>query len=170
MDTLAHALFSGALRKKVAGQKPLSRWTFVWALWWGAFPDVFAFWPILLSMIATGSLARTPNILGIPIRTLYNYSHSIVIAILVVIIVFLIWKYVLKRGLPYAILGWPLHIIFDIPTHTPERFPVHFLYPLSDWTLPFGIYWSTIWFWILTWVVIIAIYIGYFLYRRKRSS
>ena len=33
------------------------------------------------------------------------------------------------RRLPWEMLGWPLHILSDIPTHTYKFFPTPFLYP-----------------------------------------
>lgn len=169
MDTFAHALFSGALRKKIDPEKPVSRGTFFAALWWGAFPDLFAFWPIFVGVITTGDFTHRHNFFGIDIGFMYRLSHSLVIIVGIMIVVFLIWRFGLKRSFPYAMLGWPLHIIFDMPTHAPDRYPTPFLFPLSDWTLPFGIAWSTPWFWALTWAVILGIY-GYFWMQKKKKS
>lgn len=33
---------------------------------------------------------------------------------------------------PWALLGWAIHIIIDIPTHKTDFYPTPFLWPLSN--------------------------------------
>jgi len=174
MDTLAHAMFAGALRKTLRDskkdevqEKKLSRKEFLWSMFWGAFPDLFAFGiGIGISLVVTGEFWGGIMIAGKSLSGfLYQFSHSLVIVLAVMGV---LW-FTKKRWI-WIILGWPLHIIFDMPTHAPNGYPTPFLFPLSDWTLPFGIQWSTPWFWITTWVVVAIIYIGLAIYDRRNRK
>lgn len=70
---------------------------------------------------------------------LHCITHSAVIAAVVAIIV---WR---VRGALWArLIGWWLHIVLDVPTHSNDYYPVPFLYPLTYWAID-GIAWTNPW-------------------------
>lgn len=149
MDIFSHGLWAGAIAKGINNKNGrLSYWkTFCW----GIFPDVFAFaipFIVLFWGLITGNAAfsqfRSPEdggpatdidsgITGLA-HSLYNFSHSLVIFLFVIGLFYVAHRFFLPtrfklRRLPWEMLGWPLHILSDIPTHTYKFFPTPFLYP-----------------------------------------
>ena len=130
-------------------------------VWWAVFPDVLAFGPavalgIWLRIRGTldGSVTHSgflPHVhVGLP---LYPFGHSL----LVFFIVFGICT-VLARKIVWETLGWPLHILIDIPTHSFSYYATRFLWPLSDFRID-GIAWWTGWFWISTYAALLIVYV-----------
>ncbi len=178
MEILAHTLWTTAGVKKLNNDnnklknKPIS---YFWASFWGVFPDLFAFtipfiysfYRVLIKGETFGSFATRHQVAdGFNLaHTLYQYSHSLVIFI---IVFFLVWI-ILKR--PYlAMLGWSLHILLDIPSHSISFFPTPFLFPISDYNFPYGIAWSTPWFMIINYIIIIIIWSFLLIKRAKNKS
>ena len=173
MDIISHGLW-GATAANIADKKinkKISPW---WATFWGVFPDLFAFtipflW-LMLKLVEGGS--DIPNIRGAELQpdspwvfhiatTLYNYSHSMIVFLAVFGLVY----FVLRRPL-WELIGWPLHIIMDIPTHTYQFYPTPALWPL--WNKKFsGFSWATPWFMVLNYSVLLLIYA---LLRLKRGQ
>lgn len=168
MDIFAHGLWAGAAAKaaKKETKKPVKVWL---AVFWGAFPDLFAFTPtfffIFYNVLILGqgfsnfrphdfesSSPSTTPAFDLA-NVLYNYSHSLVIFLLVVGVVWLF-----KKRIPWEILGWPLHILIDIPTHSYKFFPTPFLWPVSKFEVN-GFSWGTPWFMVLNYGSLIALYI-----------
>lgn len=177
MDILAHGLWSGAVVKAVNKKisKPLNFWKTVW---WGIFPDLFAFTVPFLGLLwhftfYGVNLADIPGPSAIeppPTDTfwffrlaapLYHISHSAVIFVAVFGIVWLI----LRRPV-LEMTAWLLHIFIDIPTHSYRFFPTPFLWPLSEWKFN-GFSWGTPWFMVFNYTAIIILY---FLLRGKKKN
>jgi hypothetical protein len=165
MDIVAHGLWTAAAAiavKKSAGIDVRTGWT----VWWGVFPDVLAFGPSVavgLWLRLTGGLdpqsahgGHLPHVhLGLP---LYPAVHSLVVFLVVFGIATL-----LARRIVVALLGWLLHILIDIPTHSYSYYATRFLWPLSNWGVD-GIAWWTPWFWVATYAALVLVY---FLLWRK---
>ena len=189
MDVFAHTLWGVAggegLKRKI--KKPIS---VGWSAFWGAFPDLFAFLVpmiLFLSAIAFGDLTlndlprgnpkeNPENYVALPYfgisKSLYNLSHSLVIFALGFL--FIIWLrkkfFTHKRAqnnlIPYEMLGWPLHIFLDIPTHQPSFYPTPVFWPISDWKFIYGFSWGEPWFMMLNYSALLII-LGYFFWTRK---
>ena len=92
----------------------------------GILPDIFSFGILFIINLFSGkTLPRgPPDPSTVPqfVTNSYNYTHSLIIFIVAAILIYLITKkfYVF-------LLGWPLHILLDIPTHTNKIFPTPFL-------------------------------------------
>ncbi len=100
---------------------------------------------------------RLPHVhIGVP---LYPAAHSVVVFLLVFGLTTL-----LARRVVFELLGWLLHILIDIPTHSFSYYATRFLWPVSDYGVD-GIAWWTRWFWIATYV---ALAVVYFIMWRKR--
>jgi len=158
MDVVSHGLWGGL----AFGQK--NKKLFIFAFLFGVIPDIFAFaWPFL-KVLFGGEFQHYPSSDAMPayILSMYSVTHSLVIALVVFIIAFLIWK---KSSFP--ILAWPLHILFDIPTHDLNYFPTPYLWPFNT---PFfdGIGWSNPWIFFTNWILLIGL-MG-LLYFKKRTK
>jgi len=152
MDTLSHALWG-----YVATQRKAKFWK---AAFFGAFPDLFAFTiPFVMMVFAGGMFTRHRPNFPEYISTLYNISHSLIICALVFGII-----YAFRKKLYIWMIGWPLHILMDIPTHEKEFFPTLFLYPFSNFVVD-GIRWSNPYIFFTNWGLLIILY-GY-LFRKE---
>lgn len=176
MDILAYGLWAG-LTVKAVNKKDLAkkRIKLGWFIFWSIMPDIFTFtliffWFAGSILLGYGSLKNLPHfqiIEPMPEGTylvaqitswLYNFSHSLVIFVIIFALVFLFWK-----KIPWAMAGWLLHILIDIPTHSYDCFPTPFLWPLSQWKMD-GWAWSTWHFEVFNYLILIIFYI--WLYRR----
>ena len=149
MDILAHGVYNIALQKTIKNRKQ-RRGKIIEAFWWGIMPDLLAFGiPLIASIFIRGSFNHHAIFYGINIaKSIYPFTHSLVIFAAFFVFVSLIRK---KWYLP--MLGWGFHVLLDIPLHTPSFFPTPFLFPISPFTLPFGISWSTPIIWVSTWII-----------------
>lgn len=172
MDILAHALWALILGKGLSRQLK-QRVNLRWITFWGIFPDLFAFaLYTIFSLVNSGSLhpphtlaAATPETLEIIqiSNLLYQGSHSLIIFL---VLFFLVWEVLIllsrnARGpqpilesFPVILLGWGLHILMDIPTHSKTFYPTPFLWPFSEWTFN-GFSWGQPWFMIVNYSLII---------------
>lgn len=150
---MSHGLWGGIIFRKASPY-----WL---AFAFGVLPDGLAFGPLVVLRILAGDLVMgKPGSNTIPpwVHTIYSWTHSLVIAGVIIIILFHINK---KVGI--AAGAWALHILMDIPVHTREYFPTPFLYPLSDLTFD-GV--SSIKLWVVNWFLLILAYI--IVYSRKK--
>ncbi|MBU0713794.1 MAG: metal-dependent hydrolase [Verrucomicrobia bacterium] len=158
MDTLAHALygvtffsrigFAGFFKNKFNGS--VKRWNVDWTIFAAAgfavLPDLASIGIYFLNLILN---SQSPTFHHLPryVFDLYNATHSLLVAVLVCLILWEIWK-----PLFIPSLAWIFHIGLDVFTHGHGRFQTPFLYPLSNYSFD-GLDW-----WINPWVV--AVYWG----------
>jgi hypothetical protein len=179
MDILAHGLWAGAAGKAVNIKKkdPLKlRWMIVW----GIFPDFFAFAPAFIYMFASFIFPSIPKMYhpgpdhmeppagnGLLIanltHSLYNISHSLFVFLIVFALLYLIFK---KPA--WAMIGWILHILMDIPSHSYDFYPTPFLWPVSDFKIN-GVHWGTPWFMITNYSLLLATYLMLFYIRKIKK-
>ncbi|HAG27576.1 TPA: hypothetical protein DCG61_02245 [Patescibacteria group bacterium] len=163
MDIIAHGVYNIALQRTIKKDKK-TRKEILTAFWWGIMPDLLAFGIPFISAIFVGSLNHHQNIGGFDLAsTVYPYTHSLVIFSLVFLAI-----YAVRRKWYLPMLGWGFHVLLDIPFHTPEFYPTPFLFPLSSYTLPFGISWGTPVVWIAIWVVVL-LWLG-ILYKQRNNK
>ena len=152
MDTLSHALWGRGL----FGYKGRP----YWSLFFGALPDLFSFGIyFLFSLIfhPTTMQSGRPNLEDLPnyIFSLYDLTHSILIAFFIIYLVFTF----VSKNFAFAMLAWPFHILLDFPFHTAEFFPTPILWPIIDVKFN-GISWgnSYVWFSNIAGITILFIY------------
>ena len=163
MDIIAHGVYNIALQRTIKKDKK-TRKEILTAFWWGIMPDLLAFGIPFISAIFVGSLNHHQNIGGFDLAsTVYPYTHSLVIFSLVFLAI-----YAVRRKWYLPMLGWGFHVLLDIPFHTPEFYPTPFLFPLSSYTLPFGISWGTPVVWLAIWVVVL-LWVG-ILYKQRNNK
>lgn len=158
MEIVAHGLWTAAAAvaaKRSAGIRLRTGW----AVWWGTFPDVLAFGPPiaagLVLRLVDGSGAAgghlVPRVrLGLP---LYPTGHSVIVFLLAFGV-----TCILARRVVFEMLGWLLHILLDIPTHSFSYYATRFLWPVSNFRID-GIPWWTPWLWVSTYVALLAVYV-----------
>ena len=155
MDTLSHALWG----KGFFGYRGRP----FWSLFFGALPDLFSFGIyFLVNLVFNFSTFKfgKPELDDIPnyVFTLYDVTHSLVVALVFVSIVYFFWN----KNFAFAMLAWPFHIILDFPFHTADFFPTPILWPILEVKFN-GISWSNPYIWFSNLAGILAIYI----YRYK---
>jgi hypothetical protein len=69
----------------------------------------------------------------------------------------------------WAMLGWLVHILIDIPTHSYQFYPTPFLWPLSSWKFN-GISWGQKWFMIANYSTIVIAYAALYFWSRKAKN
>ena len=138
MDILSHGLW-GAI---AFGRR--NRPSFWLAFVIGLAPDLLSFG--ILWMAAALDMAETPDFShGTPpeatipqyVHHLYNFTHSLVIFLLVFL---LIWAF-RKRPL-WELAAWGLHVLVDVPTHSHAFFPTPVFWPFFSWNFD-GWQWMT---------------------------
>jgi hypothetical protein len=159
MEIVAHGLWAAAAAI-TAKRSAKTRVHVGWAVWWAAFPDVLAFGPAIAAGLWL-RLAGGPNAgpadghllphvhVGLP---LYPAGHSLIVFLLVFGI-----ASILARRIVFEMLGWLLHILIDIPTHSFSYYATRFLWPVSDYRVD-GIAWWTPWFWAATYAALVLVY------------
>lgn len=162
MDIISHGLYGGV----AFGRR--SRISYARAFFFGVMPDLFSFGIFFaVSILTLSSGADVPigphDPTGFPlyVYTLYNVTHSLVVACGIFGLVWLFRGKVMKE-----MLAWPLHILIDIPTHASGFFPTPFLWPLSDTTVS-GVSWGHPYIFIPNVIILTVLYIHFFI--RKRS-
>ncbi len=156
MDTLSHALWG----KGLFGYRKYRWYSFLF----GALPDLFSFgiYFCYIILFSSSPLMERPTRSEIPewVYSLYDISHSMVIAS---IIIFIVYK--INKEFAFPMLAWPAHIILDFFTHSIEFFPTPILWPISDFKFD-GIPWSNP---IIFFTNVLLIFL-LFIYRRKKSN
>ena len=135
-------------------------------------PDIFSFGPYFVLMLLglypmEDHSHGQPSMASIPdfVHVMYQVTHSLVIYAVVIAILVLLGR----RAWVWLTLGWPLHILVDMPTHTQEFFSTPFLWPLSDFSFN-GISWSNPWIFIPNVIVLAGIYGHWYLERRRAKK
>ena len=154
MDTLSHALWG----KGLFGYRKY-RW---FSLFFGALPDLLSFGLyFIFNIIVNPSNFKfgKPLISEIPswVFMLYDFSHSLIIALTMIIIV-----YFINKDFCFPMLAWPFHIILDFFTHSVQYFPTPIFWPLSDYRFD-GIPWSNMYVLLINFLCIFLI----FIYRKR---
>ncbi len=175
MDIFAHVLWTSA-GARGANESFLKkhRISVAWTAFWGIFPDLFAFsfgfiqlfFYFVLGKISFAAIEADHHIVPgfSSAHTLYQYSHSLIIWAIVFL---LIW--IIRKRPVYALLGWVLHILIDIPSHSGTFYPTPFLFPLSNYKFLHGVAWSTTWYMIINYSLLLVVF-GWMLIRDVRKK
>lgn len=129
MDLISHGLWGGA----AFGKK--SKKEFWFSVFWGMFPDAFAFGLFIIfsffQVYEGYFFGPWHNLATIPphVPVLYRLTHSIFVFGAAL---FIAWR--ITGKIQWPMCAWGLHLLFDIPTHVKEYFATPILWPLSDWT------------------------------------
>ncbi|MEK7496990.1 MAG: hypothetical protein AAB657_03760 [Patescibacteria group bacterium] len=161
MDIFAHGLWSVVVYSKVP---PKNRY---WAVFFGVAPDLFSFGIFFVYRLWSGILPiAKPELSSIPtyVNTLYNISHSLVVWLIVVLLIYL-WR----KKIPWVLGAWALHIVIDIFSHAQDFFPTPFLWPISDFKVD-GYSWGHPLFMAINYSALAIFYIVWLVVKRRRSA
>lgn len=186
MDIISHGFWAATAYKvtdKIRPDHREKKRKFPFFVFWGIMPDIVSFGLLFswfaLVIVASGfdfsvlprhtrtiEATEPPALMGFhPIfyltSVLYSASHSVVLFFVVFGLIF----FLIKKT-PWTMLGWLLHILIDIPTHSYQFYPTPVFWPLSGWRF-YGISWGTPWFLILNYMAIALVY--FFFWRKSRK-
>ena len=156
MDTFSHALWGYGL----FGYKRYA----LLAILFGAFPDLISFGALMAMRIIEGTMQfGKPSLESLPSWLYLHYAigHSFLISLPMIGLVAL-WR----RGIAFAMLAWPFHIVLDFPFHTKAYFATPIFWPLSDFTVD-GIAWSH---WYIWWPNVAGIVILFWCRRQQKKK
>lgn len=172
MDVLAHGLWTNVMYKLIPATKSSKKITY-WGVAFGILPDLMSFTPVFVYAIYAAIFLKQPFLAGPPGESSpffqyatesYNYTHSIVIWAAVV---GLIW--IIIRRFPWVLLGWVLHIVIDIFSHTEEFFATPFLFPLSGFKIS-AVSWAHPVFMLINYGLLVVLYLFVIPKITKRTS
>lgn len=184
MDIFAHVLWANAgarganaiadKKPEVSGKRKFHM-SPGWTAFFGVAPDFFAFTIPFVFALFKVTFSKEPiysffghhgSIGGFDLASyLYQFSHSLIIFALVFI---LVW--VISKRPRWELLGWALHILIDIPSHSINFYPTPFLFPISDYRFPYGIQWSNMWYMIINYSALTLVWGGIFLKKHFAKS
>lgn len=179
MDVFAHALWTGALFRgfNLKAKIKIKVWK---AVLWGIAPDVFSFglmtaW-MLLSLIFGGTVADFHQFEAmepaqrdtIPIFQIVSFMYNITHSLFTFAAFFIVFYFIFRKPM-WAMLGWLVHILIDIPTHSYQFYPTPFLWPLSSWKFN-GISWGQKWFMIANYSAIVIAYAALYFWSKRAKN
>lgn len=156
MDTLAHGLIGGAVFGKTRDEKQI----FIGGLM-GMMPDIIIFSTVILGMGLSKGLdfIVNPNPVVPKIYVDFYYvTHSLIIALVIAAILFLI-----KHKWVFFVIPYILHILVDVPFHC-GLFATRIFYPFNAFHVCGVDYTEHIWLWEISYGALVGIY--YFIYIR----
>ncbi len=165
MDIFSHGLYGGLAFGRQAKK-------YYWlSFFFGVLPDLFSFgiftvlvWLGLSQGVDWGSNLPPESSIPAYVHILYNVTHSLITAAVVIGLVALI-----SQKLPRYLLAWPLHICVDIFTHSRAFFATPFLWPLSNYRFD-GANWGSPMVFIPNVILLIILYATWWLRRRSCKS
>lgn len=179
MDLLAHALWTGAGVAALQRRWPVSGTAAAAGVAMSVVPDLAHSLPVLAWVAAgDGTWAQglayawaTPStepVLPQWVRLwshhLHCTTHSVLVAAAVTVIC---WPW--RRVMWLPLVGWWLHIVIDVFSHSNEFYPVPLFYPITQ--RGFGmVAWNTPWFAAWNYGALVAVTIWLWLTRRKGAG
>ena len=180
MEIFSHALWSAGLaqlanRHLKVKHKHL-RLRPILTAGWGIFPDMVVFAPVW-AIYAWNLVSGKINYSQIPqhgqlglvdtntvTRIFYSLSHSIVVFCVVMFLVVLFYRLFTGRKARrsaslWAMLGWGLHILIDVPSHSYEYSATPVFWPISEWRFSQGIDWGTPTFLLFNFLALFLLYL-----------
>ncbi len=165
MDIISHGLYGGI----AFGRKSkISYWK---AFFFGIMPDLFSFgifFAMNILMLASGPDFEKgppdPSLIPTYVHSLYNVTHSLIVAALVIGGV---WLFLKKPMI--ELFAWPLHILVDIPTHSTAFFPTPFVWPVSSFRID-GVSWGHPYIFFPNVIFLVILYGVWYVRRRMKRD
>jgi hypothetical protein len=175
MDIVAHTLWAGVAVAVLRRHRPISRRTLVATIGMAALPDVAQLLPIVawwwfgegtLAIVLAYATAVPGHEPALPplVHWFSHHLHCIMHSALVAgVVTLLLWA--LTRRLWIPLLGWWLHIVIDVFTHSADYYPTPVLYPITERGFD-GVAWNTPWAMALNYTALAAVAVWLFVRRR----
>ena len=179
MDILAHALWVGAGATALKRKKKINSRTMWMAIAFTVLPDIPLFIPVLIwALSPAGSFqafydyifatpTSEPHIPSAIIFISHHFHCTMHSLVIVGAVTLLAWTYF--RRFPIALLGWWIHIVIDIFSHSKEYYAVPVLYPFSEEGFN-GIAWISPWFQAANYGLLLVVYFWLYFQTRFRLS
>ncbi len=175
MDILAHSIWSALVAKSINFKKK-KKLSILKTAFWGIFPDLFAF-TLLFTVLIIGTLFGTTPVpdhnniepamrngsISIVTEVLYQFSHSLIIFAIILLVLYVSFGKVI-----WEMLGWGLHIIIDIFTHSYKFYPTPFLWPFSEFRFD-GISWGQWWFQLINYSTMLIVFLVIWWCEKKKK-
>lgn len=175
MDILSHALWAGAAAESLRRTGRLSRRQVAGAVALGALPDLVALVPVIAwAIISSASFDAVVAYLTATPGTepemaawarMAEHVHCSAHSVVVLAVATIACRRWLPAVLP-AMLGWWMHLLLDIPTHSEEYYAVTLFYPFTRWSFD-GIAWTTPWVLAVNYAALLAAYAALFTTRHS---
>jgi hypothetical protein len=177
MDIIAHTLWAGVGVALLRRRRPVPLRTAAATVCLAALPDVLHLLPIVawwvfgtggLNVVLSYAVAVPGQEPGLPemVKLVSHHLHCIMHSAIVAGAVTLL-LYALRRSLWIPLLGWWLHIVIDVFTHSADYYAVPVLYPLSDFAFD-GVAWNEPWMLVLNYAALSAS--AWWIYRSARAT
>jgi hypothetical protein len=179
MDIIAHALWAGVGVGLVQRRWALSRRTVVLTVAMAVLPDLLQLLPMVgwalfseEGLTALGgyvqALPRFEPVLPPTVELLVFHLHCVMhSAVVAGVATLLLWAAMRSFWIP--LLGWWLHIVIDVFTHSAEFYPSPVLYPITLRGFD-GVAWNTPWFMVVNYVALAGVGAWLVWSRRKRKT
>lgn len=176
MDIVAHTLWVGLGVTALRRHWPLPPQTVAPTLALAAVPDVLHLLPIMAwwlfgagewgvvwayAAAAPGQEPWLPATVNLLSHHLHCIAHSAIVAGGVTLV---LWA--VRRRLWLPLLGWWLHIVIDVFTHSADYYAVPVLYPFTERGFD-GLAWNTPWMLALNYAAIAAV--GWWVWRTGKA-
>ncbi len=167
MDTLSHGLLALLLCKEI-NNRTKKKLSVGKAFLFGIFPDFFSFTLLFIWGMITLGVAHPPHDISRtePIIILTNFLYSLSHSIIIFAIIFMLILIITKKYY-FEMLGWLLHILADVPTHSTSFYPTPLLYPINGFAFN-GIPWFSFWFVLINYLILGIL--GIYVYRHELSK
>ena len=178
MDIVAHGLWAGIgilIARRRWQVTPRTAWL---SLLLAILPDVFHLIPVLIwwafgqgtfasvwayAVPVAGQQPELPPLIGLLTFHLHCFLHSALVAAGATLLVCAV-----NRKFWWPLLGWYLHIVIDVFTHSKAYFPSPVFYPISTYGFD-GLAWPTPWFLWLNYAALALIGVPLFLQRNSKT-
>jgi hypothetical protein len=178
MDILAHGLWAGAAALAVQRHARLDRTGVAATVGLALLPDLLHLLPILAWVVLGEGPAATLRAYAFPVpgqepalppmvHTLSHHLHCIPHSLVIAAAVTLLLTLALRRWW-WPLMGWWMHIVLDVPTHSADYYAVPVLYPFTMRGID-GIAWNTPWFMAANYAALGGAAAWLILRRRRRA-
>lgn len=169
MDIVAHGLWAALLCRWRGRQRPMPRLTAAWTVDLAMAPDLVQLTPIAIGALALPegwtamqayfhALPRYQPVLPPLVETLMHHLHCTMHSALVATAVtWLVW-WRLQR-LWWPLLGWWMHIVIDVFTHSADFYPSPVLYPITQQGFD-GWAWNDPWLLMVNYIFILLLWVA----------
>lgn len=168
MDIVAHGLWAALLCRWQGRESPMRRTTAAWTVGLAVAPDLVQLTPIVIGalVLPEGWTALQAYFHGLPhyqpvlppqvelvMHHLHCTMHSALVATVVTLLVW--WR--LQR-LWWPLLGWWMHIVIDVFTHSADFYPSPVLYPITQQGFD-GWAWNNPWLLMVNYIFILLLWV-----------
>lgn len=142
MDVVAHGLWAAVMCRWRGRRQPIARGTTRWTIGLAVAPDLVQLTPIVTAALITPqgwsamrayfhALPGYQPVLPPQVEFIAHHLHcGLHSALVAAVVTLLSWMFL--RRFWWPLLGWWMHIVIDVLTHSSDFYPSPVLYPISE--------------------------------------